>query len=219
MIPRDKQDLRRQGTDGLLLAMKQGAKPLKLDTPEGMDLLFIFLSGICATNLITREPEVSVLLLCGLEARYELFEPRDKKALESVFRPLETYTSSEEWANLIEFLGKQKQSYKLAAEAILGYKETFSDKWDPLVEGPPFDERYLWSLTQQMRVERTMRMIENVKETVDLTPEEKGFLDRITAPLISEEDFTPGQNDHLLTETINKKVGFQLIAPQNPDEG
>ena len=58
-------------TNGLLLVLSPGGAPLHLDTPQGMEALFSFLSLVVGQRLVITEPKVPTLLLAGFSARAE----------------------------------------------------------------------------------------------------------------------------------------------------
>ncbi|RZI45110.1 hypothetical protein [Candidatus Finniella inopinata] len=216
---RIKQNMWIQDTNGLLWALKPGGKPLDLTTNKGLDLLFVFLSVLYATDFVTKKPKVPIVFLCGLEARYEFLTEEDDEALEAMFVPFENFAPSEGWAQVIEFWAKLEGSGPRATEAITHYLRTPKGKRISVFRPYGFDDEYLLELMRRMKSARTIRMIESVKETVPLTPEEKDFMDRIMRPLQSGEAFVPGRNDDVLKNTINRKCGFSLIATQTSEEG
>ena len=201
-------------TNGLLLVLRPGGSPLHLDTPQGMEALFSFLSLVVAKRFVITHPQVPTLLLAGFSARAEFITSQDEERLDRTFMPLADCAESEHWAEIIEFFWKQPGAEKLAISALSYYEEWFEGKKRVSNPDRVFGEDELVFLMRRIHQRRTLRIVEQAKATKDFTPEESDLIDRLYQTEWGRLEEEPG--DVTLVKQINQKMGFDwIVLPEN----
>ena len=191
-------------------------KALRLDTQDGMENLFAFLSLAPGRNLVKNTPQVPTVLLAGFLARAEFVTDAEQERLEKLFVPLTDSLPTEWWADLIEFFWRQPGADRLASGAIVRYGEEFEgQKLDNPDQG--FEAEYLFWLITRIQQKRILNSIAKAKEKIDFTREENDLMDRLYQAEW-DWDFEEKPGDRTLVNQINQKMGFVWMVLPQEDE-
>lgn len=208
-------------TTKLIFALKLGYG-LRLDTAEGRQMLFVFLSSAYARGLVTKRANVPLFFLCGLESAGELITETDNNVLNQVFIPLNQdpvkWFRSDDWATIVEEFWHRcpddeirEELLTLSSEAIVGYEKKIEGSF----VSREFDEAECVRFIQKVRQRRLAIMVEKAKKMFNFTEEEVDVLNRLMRMGFSCLEDEP--RTQAVVRQINQKVGFEWLVDFNEE--